>query len=620
MRRGRGRRIIAGLAAKPALAIPEGTMSWDERLRELDLCILAYQLHSQSLIWPTDPYYEQLLKEKLLKTLATPLPDDEITTDKGRRRQEFIAEVRRTFVHARTGTVQPPNANADYRGPGACMGWAETNSTLDPIISEYERINPWRPCFVRPFRHKEPWLVYNAPSAITDRIGRVVVARWRRSPSAGPYDANANPTTDIVLDELTGQQPRLNPPQQNAQDWLYCFEGGTGADPSKATSRYVAWGLMGFVLASHRAAAQPPQYDVHIVFRGSRSGKLRPGEARIGKGGNPDWVTDLQILSVKTEPVISQPGKVATGFAESVKQTLPTIMQCLDDIHTRKNGAPSRIVVAGHSLGGALAGDFASAVTLGNSYGYTNAQGKMPANVRSWPWGNMTVTTFGAPAMGNMKFREEFDVSVGCKRIWVLADPITTVNPVGHLGTDIRLVPPLSDHLSPGQRHDPETIRTYVAKRYQKLAHPNYLAPATTNPTTDANRPWAYFSNCSAMLANLTTRPGYATADVFKDFIPNLVTYFQILGQVLSGGSRSQAAQKAAADLVEIVKALNKNQQQPTYADLETAWKGAKDLLAYSPKLHRYVGLCLYLAARSVGLQPPAQPKPEDLAAVVNTQ
>jgi hypothetical protein len=249
----------------------------------------------------------------------------------------------------------------------------------------------------------------------------------------------------------------------------------------------------------------------------------------------------------------------------------------------------------------------------------------MPDNVRTWPWGNMTVTTFGAPAVGERTFMEQFDVSVGCKRIWVLADPITAVNP-WHVGTNICLAPPLNDVLKPGERHDPETIRRYLVKEYQQERQrpnnlpPTYIPPATNDPRNDADRPWAYFSNCSAMLANLTTRPGYATAQVFKDFIPNLATYFQILRQVLSGGSRSQAAKSAATDLVGIVTALNQAQANAGlyYTAVEAAWNAANNLRTYSPKLHGYVGLCLYLAACSQG---PPQPQPQGaLAAVLNTQ
>ena len=100
-------------------------MSYDQLLLELDLCILAYQLHSQSLIWPTDPDYEQLQKRA--------------GGDESRRRR-FRAEIRAIFSVGRS--VTPPAG--DYRGPGCCMQWAqEDNTTLDAIISQYDRVNPW---------------------------------------------------------------------------------------------------------------------------------------------------------------------------------------------------------------------------------------------------------------------------------------------------------------------------------------------------------------------------------------------------------------------------------------------------------------------------------------------
>ena len=122
------------------------------------------------------------------------------------------------------------------------------------------------------------------------------------------------------------------------------------------------------------------------------------------------------------------------------------------------------------------------------------------------------------------------------------------------------------------------------------------------------------------MLAHLTSQQAYTTADAFKDFIPNLVTYFQILGQVLSGRS-SQAAKSAATEMGGIVTKLNQAQANAAayYTAWETEWDGANNLRTYSPKLHGYVGLCLYLAACSKGL-PPSPPPQGALAAVLNTQ
>jgi hypothetical protein len=364
---------------------------------------------------------------------------------------------------------------------------------------------------------------------------------------------------------------------------------------------------MGFVLVKQGAAAQ--NYDVHITFRGSRSGKLRPTEAGARKG-NPDWVTDLQLL---TDPVtdrdISQLGKVARGFGESLKMTLPTIMWCLDHIHTQKNGPPGNIYVTGHSLGGALACHFASAVILGRPYAHTNHRGAMPADVRNWPWRKMAVATFGSPAVGDAAFSRALS-PVHCTRVWILADPITTVNPIGHVGNSVGLAPPPSDTLSPGQRHDPETIRKYVALEYQQYVtqqlqgNANFVASYTPPPFASVpDQPWIYLHGCLALVGHLRFLQNYTPADVFKDFIPNLTTYLQILVRVL--GQRSPDAQQAAGQLPAIIAALSANPQPATvtayYTALETAWNGANHLRNYDDRLHGYLGLCLYLATCTKG-------------------
>ena len=79
----------------------------------LDLCILSYHLHSQTLIWPMDPYYEQV-KKKL-----------------GSRRNNFMSLIRQTFDF---------QTKPGYHGPGSSQGddnsgW-RTNPHLDPIISQ----------------------------------------------------------------------------------------------------------------------------------------------------------------------------------------------------------------------------------------------------------------------------------------------------------------------------------------------------------------------------------------------------------------------------------------------------------------------------------------------------
>jgi hypothetical protein len=74
---------------------------YDELVYHLDLCTLAYQLHGQSLIWPMDPYLEQLLYTK-----DAALPSQRGISES--RRQTFMWNVESHF------TSPPPQAR--YRG------------------------------------------------------------------------------------------------------------------------------------------------------------------------------------------------------------------------------------------------------------------------------------------------------------------------------------------------------------------------------------------------------------------------------------------------------------------------------------------------------------------------
>src|SRR5262249_25958381 len=155
-----------------------------------------------------DPYYEQM-------------------SGYNRRRTNFMDNIFDTFT--RTAT---------YRGPGTCQDW-DNNAALEPIISNYKRIYPWRPSFVRPDRESDGWIVYNAPRVITDKISVVKVAQYSSDPN--------KPAPQAVLVPLyspTTLPP--SPPIPNASDLLYCFEGGTGSIAGKTVA---SWSIMGFVLA-----------------------------------------------------------------------------------------------------------------------------------------------------------------------------------------------------------------------------------------------------------------------------------------------------------------------------------------------------------------------------------
>ena len=382
----------------------------------LDLCILAYQLHSQTLIWPLDPYAEQM----------------QVRGAGGKahkRRKYFLEEVsKRYFTNPSSGGFGPNNSS--------------DNPRLDPIVQDYSRISPYRPGLVRPTRDDDGWIVYRAPEdAITKRIAEVHMASYKQKKS--PRDT---PTPEVDVKKLI----LLAPP--TSTDLLYCFEGGTGAVKDKASA---AWSLMGFVLAREddKATSSPKPYDVYIAFRGSRSGTLRP-KSSLRKRGNPDWATDLAMKYEKIKEV--SPVDFHRGFGRSISSMMPTIMECCNKVDSKKASAnnnnqmpPRNIYVTGHSLGGALAASFASAVMLGDKYGpRASNMPKTPQKLHEWPWPEMRVVTFAAPPVGGDAFATAFNMAIPSRNIRLPTDIV----PKGRgtsVGADVSLYSPAGARRSP---------------------------------------------------------------------------------------------------------------------------------------------------------------------------
>jgi hypothetical protein len=85
-----------------------------------------------------------------------------------------------------------------------------------------------------------------------------------------------------------------------------------------------------------------------------------------------------------------------------MQSTLPQIFVCLQRAAQLRSGAaPTNIYVTGHSLGGALAQHFTSAVLLGDRYGPDGTGPSMPAQLLGWPWSNIKLITYGAPRAGD---------------------------------------------------------------------------------------------------------------------------------------------------------------------------------------------------------------------------
>ena len=340
-----------------------GTFPYHPVVFELDLAILAYQLHAQSMVWPIDPFYE------------------EHAGARGTSRDALVAFIR-TWAERR-GDEQVASGAGVYRGPGSLVGLPD-NPTLDPLIYDYSRLHPWSDGISN---NDGRWTEYLTPRAITGRIRDVYVS------------ARALGSGDIVVTQVVSGRDDAD---ADAADVVCAFEGGTG-DKGEA-GQPALYSLMGFVLARETGGGA---YDLHVTFRGSRSGDaLRAVTGAFSDReakGNPDWVTDLGWDSVSAgtgADDVTSVGGVHRGFARSMRYELPTAFACFDTIAQLRGGvAPTNIYVTGHSLGGGLAQHFASAVLLGDEYGVDGP--RMPDSVRGWPWRQLKLITFSAPRAGD---------------------------------------------------------------------------------------------------------------------------------------------------------------------------------------------------------------------------
>ena len=350
----------------------------------LDLCTLSYQLYGQSLVWPFDPYYEELNNWQWDRT-------------------KYRKKVHAWAVEQGVKQVARGQGLGAYRGPGV-LGGFENNPAHDPIIYRYDRIHPWSHTITN---GSGVWTEYATPKELTRSVRDVYVCYRKTGAELG----------EVALEKVKVGRRGF---AQDAQDVIIAFEGGTG--DKGESGQPASQSLMGFVLLRNSDSGN--SYDVHIAFRGSRSGSAARSafQARSSSKaqGNPDWITDMGYSHLRPdagENSITKTGKVNRGFARSMESIFPQVFQSLEKVAELKSGRrPERIYVTGHSLGGALAQHFVSAVLMGEGYGPSgsessasagnvsdagDARNAMPTRLRVWPWQQIKLITFGAPRAGD---------------------------------------------------------------------------------------------------------------------------------------------------------------------------------------------------------------------------
>tara|TARA_R110002033_G_scaffold48501_1_gene94764 strand:- start:2940 stop:4625 length:1686 start_codon:yes stop_codon:yes gene_type:complete len=381
----------------------------------LDLSILAYRLYGQTLVCPFDPYYEEANNGK-------------------KNRVQFMEKVRSWATIKGAEQVKSEIGLSSYRGPGILNGF-DDNRRHDPIIYRYDGIYPWSSNISNPLNS---WTEYLVPKEITARITDVYMC-YRK----------AGKSRDSVVIEKIVAEPIESAP--DARDILMAFEGGTGDKGLK--SQPASQSLMGFVLV--RYYPDNINFDVHIVFRGSRSGSASRAALQALKDnkakGNPDWITDLGYDLIGPESgaaFVTKSGSVSRGMTTSMATIMPTLFECLKQLEKLSDHTiPNRIYVTGHSLGGGLAQIFASALLLGDQYGPDGTGSAMSGRLRDWPWKQLKLVTYSAPRVGDESWAKKMTAEGLSSDFFS-----TTINPYDRNAlkpTDQTILPRLTDPSKP---------------------------------------------------------------------------------------------------------------------------------------------------------------------------
>jgi pimeloyl-ACP methyl ester carboxylesterase len=152
-----------------------------------------------------------------------------------------------------------------------------------------------------------------------------------------------------------------------------------------------------------------------------------------------DWLTNLECVRMRAgEENESHVGLVHAGFMRAYDSVRRRVLTALVDARRVAPGQSWRVVVTGHSLGGALATLCAAELAeLHAGSGSSGKGGGSGADVR------VSLCTFGSPRVGDAAFAARCDAFLGAASVRVVNDEdiVPLVPPLGfrHVGSAVRL-------------------------------------------------------------------------------------------------------------------------------------------------------------------------------------
>jgi hypothetical protein len=327
--------------------------------------------------------------------------------------------------------------------------------------------------------------------------------------------------------------------------------------------------------------------------------------------GNGDWVTDLDAFETVDDQQISAYGSASRGFSVTVKSCIPTIKTCLAAIHTSFGRAPDSISVTGHSLGGALAAQFSSAMVCGTVHGPYGS--KLPDPLKTWPWHSLRAITMSAPIVGGERFYSTFNSKVFTRRVMLGSDPVTTATRHYHVGSRVHLA--TTTNSSDGSSHELFNVRRSLLTHAESWEDDLSTVPLPYQ-SKHRKEPWIAYKTFFQLMGEQDGVDGQDFMPILAQYPPEFKRYLEIMRATMTQSvayapghgprpldPRTPRLTTTEKDSVQqkLDTAIALLDTDPAVNDNLDAWSNCLAGIG-GDKFQKYTSLAMVLAAKAKGM------------------